>query len=278
MTYNGDGTVTLTVGTSGAPTPTGLVTLSVDGGTAQPATLDALGTATFAVSSPPAGDHTLHAVYAAQGNYAGSSADSLLHVNPATTAMAISAPTVTYNSDGIVTLTVTVPSGAPTPSGSVTYTVNGGSPLSTILAADGTSTFTLNSPDAGDYTLHVSYATQGNYFGSSADGTLTVKKASSTTAATGSTFTYDGNTHAGGSAVVTGVGVVTGSAVLSYSGDQVNAGSYTVTATYAGDTNHTGSSDTAATAPPSTRPLRRRQRRATRSLTTAAPTRAARPW
>ena len=62
--------------------------------------------------------------------------------------------------------------------------------------------------------------------------------------ATGGTFTYDGTTHTGGSAVVTGAGIVTGSAVLSYTGDQVNAGSYTVTATYAGDANHTGSSDT----------------------------------
>src|SRR5262249_22664817 len=34
-------------------------------------------------------------------------------------------------------------------------------------------------------------------------------------------------------------------AVLSYSGDQVNAGSYTVTASYAGDANHLGSSDSA---------------------------------
>ena len=34
--------------------------------------------------------------------------------------------------------------------------------------------------------------------------------------------------------------------MLSYSGDQVDAGAYTVTATYAGDANHTGSSDTAS--------------------------------
>ena len=44
--------------------------------------------------------------------------------------------------------------------------------------------------------------------------------------------------------MVSGAGIVTGSAVLSYAGDQVNAGSYTVTATYAGDANHTGSTDT----------------------------------
>src|SRR5438876_9210794 len=58
-------------------------------------------------------------------------------------------------------------------------------------------------------------------------------------------FTYDGIIHTGGSALVSGAGVVTGSPVLSYSGDQVNAGSYTVTATYAGDANPFGSSDSA---------------------------------
>src|SRR5439155_11546269 len=67
----------------------------------------------------------------------------------------------------------------------------------------------------------------------------------STTTATGDEFTYDGTTHTGGSAVVSGAGVVTGSAVLTYSRDQIDAGSYTVIATYAGDANHTGSSDTA---------------------------------
>ena len=51
--------------------------------------------------------------------------------------------------------------------------------------------------------------------------TISIAKASSTTTATGDSFTYDGTTHTGGSAVVSGAGVVTGSAVLSYSGDQV---------------------------------------------------------
>jgi hypothetical protein len=100
VTYNGNAIVTLTVGAGGAPTPIGVVTLSVDGGTAQSATLDALGTATFTLSSPSAGNHTLPAAYAAQGNYAGSSADSTLLVNPAASSITVSAPTVTYKSDG----------------------------------------------------------------------------------------------------------------------------------------------------------------------------------
>src|SRR5205823_7033994 len=67
----------------------------------------------------------------------------------------------------------------------------------------------------------------------------------STTTATGDEFTYDGTTHTGGSDVVSGAGVINCSAFMTYSGDQIDAGSYTVIATYAGDANHTGSSDTA---------------------------------
>lgn len=331
VTYNGDATVTVIVGTTGAPTPIGTVTLAVDGGTEQSATLNADGRATFTVTSPTAGNHTLHAVYAVQGNYAGSSADSTLHVNPAPTVIAIGAPTVTYNSDAIVTLTVSAPAGVPTPIGTITLTVDDAAPLSATLSADGAATFTLPGLNAGDHGLHAAFATQGNYFGSSADETLTVllassttttvgdgpftydgtthaggsgtvtgggglntvatsltyssnpdgtgtadrvnagtyyvtahyagdvnhlpsdgaavaitiNQATSTTTVTGDTFTYDGTTHTGGSATVSGAGTITGNAVLTYTGDQVNAGSYTVTATYAGDANHTGSSGSA---------------------------------
>jgi hypothetical protein len=69
---------------------------------------------------------------------------------------------------------------------------------------------------------------------------VVINKASSTTTTVGDgPFTYDGTAHAGGSGTVTGAGGLTTSATsLTYTGDQVNAGTYDVTAHYAGDANH----------------------------------------
>lgn len=75
-------------------------------------------------------------------------------------------------------------------------------------------------------------------------------KAISTTTTVGAgPFIYDGTIHSGGSGTVTGAGTVTGSATLTYSSnadgtgtaDRINAGTYYVTAHYAGDDNHEAS-------------------------------------
>src|SRR5262249_40622643 len=113
VTYNSDGTVTVTVsnisGTSAVPA--GSITLSGDDiGSAQTKTLSGR-SATFTITSPLAGDHSLHVDYSGDANFFGSSADSNLHVNKAGTSVAADAPTVTYNADGTVTVTVSNVSG-----------------------------------------------------------------------------------------------------------------------------------------------------------------------
>ena len=80
ITFPADGTVVVTV-SSAAGTPAGSVSLSVDNGA--PTSLPLVGgSATFTVPAPAAGDHGLLASYAAQGNFAASSATGNLHVNP----------------------------------------------------------------------------------------------------------------------------------------------------------------------------------------------------
>jgi hypothetical protein len=198
VTYNANGVVTVTVSApAGVPTPTGTVTLVVDGNNGSPlsATLNGSGVATFTLTSPGAGSHSLLASYAAQGNYAASSSTGSLVVNQAATTTSINASTVTYNANGVVTVTISAPAGVPAPSGTVTLVVDGnnGSPLSATLNGSGVATFTLTSPSAGSHNLSVSYASQGNYAASSATGTLVVNQAATTTSISAPTVTYNAN-------------------------------------------------------------------------------------
>jgi hypothetical protein len=95
-------------------------------------------------------------------------------INPASTTISIAAPTVTYPSDGAVTVTVSSATG--TPSGYVTLSVNGGTPVAAALAG-GSASYLIPNPNAGSYTLAATYPPQGNYAASSATATLTVNKA-----------------------------------------------------------------------------------------------------
>jgi len=95
----------------------------------------------------------------------------------ASTTTTISAPTATYNANASVTVTVT--SSAGTVTGSVSLTVDGGTPTSQALSG-GSAVFNVASPSAGDHTLSASYAAQGNFDASSSSGTLHVNKASPT--------------------------------------------------------------------------------------------------
>ncbi len=79
----------------------------------------------------------------------------------------------------MVTLTVTpTPSGF-SPTGNVTLSVDGGTPISQALAG-GLATFTITAPNAGTHSLLADYATQGGFQASSATGSLVVNQAALT--------------------------------------------------------------------------------------------------
>jgi IMP cyclohydrolase len=177
VTYPTAGVVKVTV-TSAGGTPTGSVSLTVNSGTPMSGTLSG-GVATFTISGLSATTYALKASYAAQGNFASSgTATGSLVVSPAATSISISAPTVTYPAAGVVKVTVTSAGGTPT--GSVSLTVNSGTPMSGTLSG-GVATFTLTSPSPGTYNLSAKYAAQGNFAASGpVTGTLTVNSAGST--------------------------------------------------------------------------------------------------
>jgi len=188
VTYPANDIVTVTV-SSIAGTPTGNATLSVDGGSPLSQPLDGSGMATFTITSPSAGSHSLSASYAAQGNFAASGpAAGNLVVNAAATTATISAPTVTYPANGVVT--VTLSSTAGTPTGNATLSVDGGAAVSQPLNGSGVATFTLSGLASGNHLLAASYGVQGNFGSSSVTGSLSVRMAMLIVTAVNATKVY----------------------------------------------------------------------------------------
>jgi hypothetical protein len=168
VTYPANASVAVTV-SSTAGTPTGSVSLNMDGGAATTLALKK-GSATFALPRPNAGTHSLSVIYTPTGNFSAASAAGTLVVNPAATALSVSATAVTLPANGVVAVTVT--SSAGTPLGSVSLNING-SVLSQTLSAAGQASFAIPLA-AGSYPFTASYAAQGNFGASSASGTLVV--------------------------------------------------------------------------------------------------------
>jgi hypothetical protein len=183
-----DASVTITV-TSWLQQATGNVTLTMDGTQSYVGTVTGTG-GTVTITIPAAdltlGSHVLQAQYAGDTNFLGSDAYGSLNVGQAATTTVIDAPTITYGSNGSVT--VTVSSGAGTPTGSVSLTVDGSTTTHGLV--NGSSVFTITNPAAGSHTLNATYAAQGNFGASSASGTLTVNKAALTVTANNASKTY----------------------------------------------------------------------------------------
>jgi hypothetical protein len=121
--------------------------------------------------------------------------------------------------------------------------VTGAGGLNQSLAASYT-----NNTNAGLATASATFGGDANHNGSSDSKNFTVEKASSTTVVTfeGGPYTYRGTAYTA-TAKVTGAGGLSQSVDVAYAGDCVNvttANGCTVAATFAGDANHNGSSDT----------------------------------
>lgn len=128
-----------------------------------------------------------------------------------------------------------------------TATVTGAGGLNEALTVSYT-----NNVNAGTATASASYAGAANYVGSSGSKNFEITKAVTTTTVTVSNASYDGNAH-GGTAIVTGAGGLNQNLTILYSGRNstvyssndapTNAGDYTASASFAGDSNYAASSD-----------------------------------
>ncbi len=148
-----------------------------------------------------------------QINYQGGSGNDVILTTTAVpyspTTTTLSAPAITYGSNALVT--VTVASSTATPTGNVSLTVDGGSPITQPLV-NGASTFTLAGLPAGNHSLSATYAAQGGYLASSATGTLAVSKFTPTVNVSDAGGTYHGAAFAA-TATVTGVSGTPGSSL-----------------------------------------------------------------
>jgi Bacterial Ig-like domain (group 3)/Galactose oxidase, central domain len=251
----------------GAGTPAGNVefydgatlisTVALSGSTAD------LITSTLSVTGSP---HSITARYLGDGNFNNSTSAGVSHkVEKATPVFTnLTGPTITFG-DTPTTLSGTIKAGSLVPSGSVSITLNGVTQLAAIDAATGnfSSSFATGALGvaASPFTITYSYAGDANFNGAGPDTSksLTILKATPTVSVTGGTFTYNGNPHAatGFAYGIGGVSDVLSPAVtFSYVGTgsttygptataPTNAGTYQVTASFAGNDNYTSASNTA---------------------------------
>src|SRR5205807_281826 len=110
------------------------------------------------------------------------------------------------------------------------------------LSLTPTATYT-NNTNAGTATASYTFAGDANHTGSSDSKTFTIDKASSSTLVScPASVTYGGIAQMPCTASVTGVGGLNQSLTVSYL-NNTNVGTATASASFTGDANHTGSSD-----------------------------------
>jgi Bacterial Ig-like domain (group 3)/Putative Ig domain len=178
-------TFTVTVAPQYGCTPTGTVTLS-DGVTLiASSNLPLSGIATFTTSALSVGVHSITARYSGDSNFNSSTSGVSQTVNPAPTQIvvnSVSPPTAFVGQPITVSYTFSVVApgaGSPIPpSGNITVSASGGAGSSSCMAAalQGAGMCTLSPPPttAGVNTYTITYAGDGNFVGSGANGNYTV--------------------------------------------------------------------------------------------------------
>ncbi len=205
-----------------------------------------------------AGTYSVTATYFGDANHSGSSsAATPFTIDKASSSTTVSEGGGTYN-------------GNPFPEASVSATGVGGLSDSNVAdftfsyAGTGSTTYgpTATAPvNVGAYSVTATYVGDANHNGGSSTTTpFTINKAGSTTTVSDPGGTYNGNPFPETSVTATGAGGLSDSNLaeftFSYAGTgsttygpsataPVNAGTYSVTATYVGDANHNGSTSTA---------------------------------
>jgi hypothetical protein len=161
-------TATVAISGGGAGTPSGTVTFFDGGSSLGTGSLAASGLATITLASLSVGAHNaITATYGGDANFAGSTSSAYLHtVNKANTSTGMtSAPNPSLVGQ-TVTFTATVSaSGAVTPTGAITFTIDG-STAGVVALSGGRATFSTSALITGTHPVTVTYGGSGNFNGS----------------------------------------------------------------------------------------------------------------
>jgi hypothetical protein len=215
--------------------------------------------AIFTTSTLTIGTHHIVASYSGDSNFNGSSGSLDQSVGKADTNISITLPgTVMFGQTASFTATVNPDSGSAAPTGTATFSVNGGAGTSVPLNG-GKAIFTTSTLPAGPDTITVTYGGDSNFNGSSNFAVQKVDKANSSTTLISSqnpsglgqsvTFTATVSSPGGTPTGMVNFSVDSGTAVseplsggvATFSTATLGTGNHTITATYLGDTNFNGS-------------------------------------
>jgi hypothetical protein len=184
--------------------------------------------------------------FAGDDNYLPATGAAAVVIAKAASTTSVAGGAFTYDGTGHEATTASVSgAGGLSATPSLTYTDAAGNVLAGLPT------------NAGSYTVRASYAGDANHTGSSASAAITIARATPTVTAVGGSYTYDGQAHAATGSVSGVNGANLGTPTLTYSYTDPNGqvvtsgsapvepGSYTVTASFAGDANYSPASATA---------------------------------
>ena len=258
-------TATVAAVSPGGGTPAGTVNFTVDGGAPVAVSLNGSAQAVFSTAALSVGNHSLAVDYLGNTNYNGSSTTLTggQTVNKASSALALTASPNPSTRGQNVTFTATLSAlapGAGTPTGTVTFTIDGNA-AGTQTLAGAVATLASSTLSTGAHTVTASYSGDGNFLISS--GTLAggqqVNKANSSTAVAsslnpsqyGQSVTFTATVTASAPTTDTPTGsvdfVIDGGAPQSgaldatgkatFTTSTLSGGNHTVVANYGGDAN-----------------------------------------
>lgn len=161
-----DVTLTATIDANDGPVDAGSVSYTLDGGT--PVTVPGTpvgGQVSFVIAELARGSHTIAATYDGDDGWADSSAEEIrVLAQQATTLTLSTAPVIEVGEDAVVTAAVTEPGGAPVTVGSVSYAVDGGTPVPAgSLDADGGVAVVITGLTRGTHTIDATYTGVDGY-------------------------------------------------------------------------------------------------------------------